>query len=54
MVDDPQIAEYLNRAEELLRLAQNTSDPKTKEFLIQCARDYKEWAEGIRFNLPQH
>ena len=52
MADDPEIAEYLNRAHELLRLANETDNPGTRDFLIRCARDYMQWAEGVRFNLP--
>ena len=35
-------------ARELLRLAAETENSKTKDFLTECARDFRHWAELLQ------
>ena len=51
---DSQIIEYLKRAEEILLIAEQAKEQRTKEILTEAARDYMKWAEQLRANLPQH
>ena len=46
-VHEPELlaAEYLLRAHRLLELSLESPDKRTKELLVQCAKDYTQMAE---------
>lgn len=45
--DDTMASEHLKRAAEILELAMNIPDPKLRDFLVECVKDYTDMAGRI-------